>query len=63
MVKQAKPEFVQVLDEIITENESLFADPLLIDVTNLPEAFAAKGVDFPHTKALSSMLQRDGYED
>ena len=63
MTKQSKPEFIQVLDEIIAEDECLFADGHLIDVANLPETFAARGVDFPHTKALSSMLQRDGYED
>lgn len=63
MIKQAKPEFIQVLDEIIAEDESLFADRNLIDVTNLPETFAAKGADFPHSKTLAAMLQRDGYED
>lgn len=63
MIKQSKSEFIQVLDEIIREDESLFADEFLVDVTNLPETFAARGVEFPHVKALGSMLQRDGYED
>lgn len=63
MIKLAKPEFIQVLDEIIREDESLFADANLIDVTNLPEVFMARGTEFPHSKAMAAMLQRAGYED
>jgi hypothetical protein len=63
MIKQSKPEFIQVLNEIIEEGESLFADENLVDVTNLVEVFAARGVEFPHMKAMHSMMQRDGYED
>lgn len=63
MIKQAKPEFIQQLDEIIAEDDSLFADEYLIDITNLPETFAARGVDFPAPKTLGAMLQRAGYED
>lgn len=63
MIKQSKPEFIQVLNEIIDEEDCLFADENLVDVTNLAETFAARGVDFPHSKAIASMMQRDGYED
>lgn len=63
MIKQSKPEFIQELDTIIAEDECLFADRNLVDVTNLVETFAARGVDFPHMKAMHSMMQRDGYED
>lgn len=63
MIKQSKPEFIQVLNEIIEEGGCLFADENLVDVTNLVETFAARGVDFPHIKAMNSMMQRDGYED
>lgn len=63
MVKQAKPEFIQVLDEIIAEGDCLFADQNLIDVTNLPEVFAERSVDWPAPKTMTAMLQRDGYEE
>lgn len=63
MIKQAKPEFIIVLEEIIRENTSLFADENLIDTTNLSQDFFDRNADFPHTKTLASMLQRAGYED
>ncbi len=63
MIKQSKSEFIQTLDEIIKENDSLFADHNLIDVTNLPEAFAARGVEWPHAKSMGAQLMRDGYEE
>lgn len=63
MIKQSKSEFIQTLDEIIKENESPFADKHLVDVTNVQEAFAARGVDWPHAKALAAQLMRDGYEE
>lgn len=63
MVKQAKPEFIQLLDEIILEDETLCACDCLVNVTDLPEAIAAHGGDFPHVKAMSAMLQRSGWEE
>lgn len=63
MIKQSKSEFIQTLDEVIKENSSLFADPHLVDVTNLSEEFALRGVEWPHAKSLGSQLMRDGYEE
>lgn len=63
MIKQSKPEFIQELDAIIAEGSCLFADRHLIDVTNLVETFAARGFEYPHSKAMGAMLMRDGYED
>lgn len=63
MIKQAKPEFIITLEDIIRENSSLFADEDLIDVTNLSQVFHDRGVDYPHAKTLASMLQRAGYEE
>lgn len=63
MIKQSKSEFIQTLDEIIKENECPFADQHLVDVTNVQETFAARGIDWPHAKALGAQLMRDGYEE
>lgn len=63
MVKQAKSEFIQTLDQIIEEDNCLFADRHLVDITNLPEEFAARGIEWPHMKSLNTQLQRDGYEE
>lgn len=63
MIKQSKPQFIQELDEMISEHEHLCADQHLLNVSDLPELFMAKGYDWPAPKAMAAMLQRDGYED
>lgn len=63
MIKQAKPEFVQELDEVIRENEEACACEELLDVTTLAEVFMARGFDWPNPKAMASMLQRSGWVD
>lgn len=63
MVRQAKPEFVQILDDIITEDQWVCASEDLVDVTALPPAITAHGGEFPHSKAMGAMLQRSGWEE
>lgn len=63
MVKQSKPEFIQILEEIIAEDESECADEYLINTTTLPQAITAHDGDWPHVKVMTSMLQRAGWED
>ena len=63
MVKQAKPEFVQIIDELVNEDEWLACDENLINVTDLPPLIAARGAEFPHMKTLHAMLQRAGWEE
>lgn len=62
MVRKSKPEFIQVLDEIIAEDKTVEASRNLVDVTALSDVMMSMGVEWPGPKALSSMLERDGYE-
>lgn len=62
MIRKAKPEFIQMLDEIVTEDETLAASSLLVDVTALSDTMSMRGVEWPSPKTLASMLERDGYE-
>jgi hypothetical protein len=62
MVRKSKVEFIQVLDDIISEDKTLEASRHLVDVTGLVDIMVAQGVEWPGPKALGSMLERDGYE-
>jgi len=62
MIRKSKPEFIQVLDEIIAEDETIEASRELLDTTGLQDAMVARGVDWPGPKLLSVLLERDGYE-
>jgi hypothetical protein len=63
MIRQAKPEFIQELDQVIREDETLCASEELVDVTALAEVFMARGFDWPAPKTLGTMMTRDGYEE
>ena len=63
MVRLNKPEFIQELDMLIAEGETESASEDLVNLTQLEEAFMARGFEWPNPKARASMLQRDGYED
>lgn len=62
MIRKSKPEFIQVLDDIIAEDQTLEASEHLLDTTGLSDVMVAAGVDWPGPKALATMLERDGYE-
>lgn len=62
MVRNSKPEFIQVLDEIISEDETLAASEELVNITDLNDALMIRGIEVPSPKALSSMMDRDNYE-
>ena len=62
MVRKSKPEFVQVLDDLIREDETLEASSDLVDVTGLSDVMMARGVEWPGPKLLGVLLERDGYE-
>lgn len=62
MIRQAKPEFIQQVDDIIAEGNIPEASHELLDVTFLCDYMLSIGLDFPAPKVLGSMLQRDGYE-
>lgn len=62
MIRKSKSEFIQVLDDLIAEDKTLEASRNLVDVTGLADVMMAAGIDWPGPKALSSILERDGYE-
>lgn len=62
MVRKSKAEFIQVLDDIIQEDETVEASSDLVDITGLSDVVMARGADWPGPKTLESMLERDGYE-
>ena len=62
MIRKSKPEFTQVLDEIIADDKEVCASRDLVDLTELSDVMMAAGVEWPGPKALGSMLERDGYE-
>ena len=62
MVRKSKPEFIQVLDDIIAEDLTVEASRHLVDVTALSDVMVTTGVEWPGPKSLASMLERDGYE-
>lgn len=63
MIKQSKPEFIQELNDLIEEDESLCASEDIVDVTALAEVLMSRGSSMPASKAIGAMMQRDGYED
>ena len=63
MVRKSKPEFIQVLDDIIADDKDVCASRHLLDITELSDVVMSLGVDWPGPKALASMLERDGYEN
>jgi hypothetical protein len=62
MIRQAQPEFIQNLTDIITEE----VDPLisydLIDGVRLTEVLMDRGLDVPGNKAVGSMMSRHRFE-
>lgn len=62
MIRQAKPEFIQQVDDILAENNVPELSHELLDVTFLCDYMLSIGLDFPPPKTLSAMLQRDGYD-
>lgn len=63
MIRQSKPEFILELNQLIAENTLLGVSDELLNITDLSEIFMARGLDMPMTRALSSMLQRDGWSE
>lgn len=63
MVRQAKPEFIRELEDMIESNKELMVSDKLVNVTALSELLMARGCDVPANKSMQSMMQRYGYED
>lgn len=62
MISKSKPEFIQVLDEIIAEDANPAISRELLDLGELAAEMAARGIEWPGPKALTAMLERDGFE-
>jgi hypothetical protein len=62
MIDRSKPEFIQILSEIIAENEVPEVSYEVVDLSILMEAAMARGAAIPQKKALSFMMEREGYE-
>ena len=61
MIRKSKPEFILAVDEIVEENETPEISRELLDITVLADMLALRGFEVPSPKAMSSMLERDGY--
>ena len=62
MVRQAQPEFIQQLTDLIADKVSPGISNELLDVTTLGDHMVGAGIDFPAPKAMGAMLQRHGWE-
>jgi hypothetical protein len=62
MIVRSKPEFAQVLNEVIAEDRTVAVSRELIEVEALSEAVMALGVSVPPPKTLAHILEREGYE-
>lgn len=62
MVFLSKPEFIQMVDQVVERNESHLVGPTVVTSNGLHEVSMANGVDYPSSKALANMLSRAGYE-
>lgn len=63
MVRQAKPEFIQELDDLVDDDTELTVSADLVNVTHLGEVLMSRGMTVPANKSMLSMMQRYGYED
>lgn len=62
MVRQAQPEFIQNLNDLIDDRVAPEIGSVLLDVTTLSDYMVGAGMDFPAPKAMTTMLQRYGWE-
>ena len=62
MIERSKPEFIQILHEIIREDETPEVSYDLVELSALMEAATMRGASIPATKTLNFMLEREGYE-
>lgn len=62
MIARSKPEFAQVLAEVIAENRTVAVSDDVIEVGALSEVGLSLGLSVPPPKTLSHILEREGYE-
>lgn len=62
MIRQAQPEFIQNLHDLIAEGADPLVSDALLDATRLSELLMDRGLDVPGNKAIGSMLARHRFE-
>lgn len=62
MIFKSKPEYIQELDKLIEEDSVPGVSAELVDITEANDVLFGRGITHPGPKAISSMLERDGYE-
>lgn len=62
MIRQAQPEFIQQLNDMIDEAVSPEITRELLEPSALADQFIARNIEFPQPKAMAAMLQRAGWE-
>lgn len=62
MVRQAQPEFIQQLNDMIEERVAPEITQDLLEPAILSDHMVGRGIDFPAPKTMAAMLQRAGWE-
>jgi hypothetical protein len=62
MIRRAKPELIQVLEDLINDNNVPGISEELVSVTEMTDHLVARGAELPAPKTMTSMLERAGYE-
>lgn len=62
MVRQAQPEFIQNVNDLIEDRVSPLIARDLLDINTMTDQLVSRGLDVPPPKAMAAMLQRYGWE-
>lgn len=62
MIRQAQPEFIQNLNDIISEGDEALISNDLLDAVRLEEVMMMRSMDVPGNKAIGAMLSRNRFE-
>lgn len=62
MIRQAKPELIQLIDDAIAEDQYVGISKGLLDLGEVRDLLLLHGLEMPSPKAISAMLTRAGWE-
>lgn len=63
MIRQAQPEFIQSLDDLISDGVHALISERILSLSVMEYFFSEAGFDIPQPKALTSMLTRARYDN
>lgn len=63
MIRQAQPEFIQHLTDVIADRVNVLVTEELLSITALTDTFADLGLEIPPSKAMVSMLTRARFDE